>query len=390
MKKVNILIVEDNLDNVDTYLDILEDKYNCFVTNSGDEAIELLNNTKDDISIILLDIMMPGKNGFQTISEIRKEKQHYDIPVIFVSARNDSISKLKSVTLGGDDYIVKPFEEEELLSKIENRLSRYFKLKQSKVQNKVYQDFFINIFSHEVRLRIGAVYGNLQLIKMELDKLKKHSVIQTNDEQKTYVIPQDIYDTKINAMNTMIEKSLNECDKLPDMVNKIVHGFENFVKVKINKDNIMLKELIDYSIKTYNNPTLNIAYSEKFIDAVVECDTKMITDVLLIIFSNAVIHNYEDSKKVEISSEIDNNRIIIAVSDNGNGIPLDKQEVIFKNFGIAHNFMHHNQGLGLGLSIAKNYIYAHNEEIWFETGDNKGYKNNKGTTFYFSLSLLNQ
>lgn len=119
---MRILVVEDEAairDLITINLELVG--YKVFTAEDGLKAKEFLE--KNCVDLILLDVMIPGMDGFTLINEIKK----YDTPIIFVTARESVLDRVKGLRLGADDYIVKPFETVELLARIEVVLRRYNK-----------------------------------------------------------------------------------------------------------------------------------------------------------------------------------------------------------------------------------------------------------------------
>ena len=115
-----VLIVDDNEINIESLMEILDDKYEIFAATSGEDALEILD--EEDIDLILLDIMMPGIDGYETCKRIKTNPLTRDIPVIFITASTDEESIEKAYSVGGSDYINKPFRAKEILSRVENQL----------------------------------------------------------------------------------------------------------------------------------------------------------------------------------------------------------------------------------------------------------------------------
>ncbi len=115
-----ILVVEDNAD-MQTYLNlVLSASFNVTIANHGKEALEILAEKSDNIQLIISDIMMPMMNGYELIENLKSHPKYLNIPVIMLTALSDSINKLKALRIGIDDYVVKPFVDEELLARIDN------------------------------------------------------------------------------------------------------------------------------------------------------------------------------------------------------------------------------------------------------------------------------
>ncbi|MDR2784535.1 MAG: response regulator [Treponema sp.] len=115
-----IFLVDDNMTNLTAGKTMLKNYYDIFSIPSGGKLFEILEKVTPDL--ILLDIEMPGMSGYEAIKKLKAEKRTYDIPVIFLTARNDSGSELEGLSLGAIDYIFKPFSPPLLLKRIENHL----------------------------------------------------------------------------------------------------------------------------------------------------------------------------------------------------------------------------------------------------------------------------
>lgn len=119
-----ILIVEDDKLIAELERDYLEiNGFETEIAINGDKGLELALN--EDFDLILLDLMLPSKDGFQLCREIRNNKE---IPILMVTAKKESIDKIRGLGLGADDYIVKPFDPSELVARVNAHLSRYDRL----------------------------------------------------------------------------------------------------------------------------------------------------------------------------------------------------------------------------------------------------------------------
>ena len=187
-----ILIVEDDKDINEMLQKLLRTNgYNTKSVYSGTEALLVHNN---DIDLIILDLMLPGKSGEEIITELRKIK---NVPVIVTSAINDVDKKLDLFSLGADDYVTKPFNNDELLARIKVHLKH-------------------NINNQEEILRIGDIELNpktykvicnskdINLSKIEFEILK---LLMRNDNQ--VVTKSVLFDTVWNTLDSADENTLN-------------------------------------------------------------------------------------------------------------------------------------------------------------------------------------
>jgi CheY-like chemotaxis protein/predicted transcriptional regulator len=122
MNKDSILVIDDNPTNLSLLVDTLTKKgYKILAAEDGESALEILDHTRPDL--ILLDVLMPGIDGFETCRRLKAEPTTREIPVIFMTALSDSIDEVKGLELGAVDYIIKPFQIETLLARINTHLT---------------------------------------------------------------------------------------------------------------------------------------------------------------------------------------------------------------------------------------------------------------------------
>lgn len=124
--KDHILIVDDNQEIIELLQDILENEgFAVSTAENGEDALTLLKQDEKP-NLILLDIMMPNMSGYELCSQIRRE---WDLPILFLSAKGKAVDKVVGFEIGGDDYITKPFDTEELLARIRAHLRRYERIR---------------------------------------------------------------------------------------------------------------------------------------------------------------------------------------------------------------------------------------------------------------------
>jgi DNA-binding response OmpR family regulator len=151
LDKETILVVDDEKeirDLIEIYL--ANDDYKILKASNGIEALDILK--KQEVDLIVLDIMMPSMDGIEACIKIRKEK---DMPIIMLSAKSEDMDKILGLTTGADDYMTKPFNPLELLARVKSQLRRYKKqtLVTEKNENIIEIDeMIINASSHEVKV----------------------------------------------------------------------------------------------------------------------------------------------------------------------------------------------------------------------------------------------
>jgi len=159
-----ILIIEDDLDIAELERDYLQlNGYQGEIIQDGLQGLKKAITGMYDV--VVVDLMLPGKDGFEIIKEIRKK---LEIPIIVVSARNDDIDKIRGLDFGADDYLTKPFSPAELIARIKSHIKRYERLKGHMISEIIqHKGLEINPASHKI-----TVNGqNVQLTTKEYDLL---------------------------------------------------------------------------------------------------------------------------------------------------------------------------------------------------------------------------
>jgi two-component system alkaline phosphatase synthesis response regulator PhoP len=197
MQKANILIVEDEESLGKTLLLNLElENYNVKLAKSGNEALKLFTEDKKNTDLVLLDVMLPEINGFELCK--RFKEMNPEVPVIFLTAKNQSADKISGLKLGADDYITKPFELEELLLRVQNVIKRNAK---KETPSYSFASGSINFETFEITDHKGHTHN---LSKREIGLLK----LLTENESK--VISRDqiietLWDDSGNASSRTID-----------------------------------------------------------------------------------------------------------------------------------------------------------------------------------------
>ncbi len=162
-QKPSILIVDDISKNIQVLVNILRAKeYKLFVASSGIKALEMMEKIHPDL--ILLDVMMPEMDGFQVCQKLKASPDTKDIPIIFLTARNETESIVTGFEVGAVDYVVKPFNKAELLARVETQLAL------RKAQREIIRLEKVNAVTamaltanHEINQPLTVLQGNLDL-----------------------------------------------------------------------------------------------------------------------------------------------------------------------------------------------------------------------------------
>ena len=148
--KQTIFAVEDDAAIQELYIYTLENEFDCRCFNDGISLFDALTGNNNNPDLIMLDIMLPGDDGFAILSHLKSDKSTSHIPVIMVSAKGEEISKVRGLNMGADDYISKPFGILELMARIKANLRKNHKSANgnNEFKNIVYKDIVIDFSKH--------------------------------------------------------------------------------------------------------------------------------------------------------------------------------------------------------------------------------------------------
>lgn len=158
-----ILVVDDNLNNVRLLTDILEDEnFTVYTADNGAAVLAMVHKLKPDV--ILLDIMMPGLDGFEVCKLLKNDFDSKDIPVIMVTAKTEGIDIKKSLEMGAFDYIKKPIDEIEVIARVQSAI--LFKQTQDKLKEMAMKDGLTGLYNHALLI---------ELFEKEIDKQQRNN-----------------------------------------------------------------------------------------------------------------------------------------------------------------------------------------------------------------------
>lgn len=366
MIKNRILIVDDNEENLSVLGNhLINNNYSVQFAENGKTALKAINHKLPDL--ILLDISMPDLSGFEVCKILKSDDKTKEIPIIFLTAHNETEEIVNGFTLGAVDYITKPYNKIELLS----RVKTHIELKKSKdllkKQNielkelNATKDKFFSIISHDLRSPYNAILGFSKLAHEKLknknyDKLEKYCELIHDSSLQSFKL-----------LNNLLQWSRLQTGKID------FQPILLFVKSEVNDVLELLKA--SYIDKNIN---LKISISD---DIKIFADQLMLQTIIRNLISNSIKFTHEGGQ-ITISAKIVNKNTEITVSDTGIGI---EKENIDKLFRIDTEFTskgtNKETGTGLGLILCNEFIEIHKGKIWVESEVNKGSK------FIFNLPL---
>lgn len=366
-----ILVVDDTPENLGILFNYLDQRgFKVLLVQNGENALQQAQTCPPDI--ILLDVMMPGLNGFDVCLQLKANESTRHIPVIFMSALSETVDKLQGFEVGGVDYITKPIQCEEVEARIKTHLM--LRKLQQELQEKntaliekneqllaanASKDRFFSIISHDLRTPFVTLIGLTQVLTEEFEMYPKedlkHFLIKLQKTSETFY-------ALLENLLTWSRCQLGVIEMAPRMLNireailRNLHIFDQTAREK----QITLTTTLDKPMLVY-------------------VDEKMIETILRNLISNALKFT-SCGGRVTISGTQDGDTTTIAVADTGIGIGqeylpnLFRIDTQYKRKGTADE-----QGTGLGLILCQEFIEKSGGKIWVES------RVNEGSTFKFTL-----
>ncbi|KPA17444.1 Response regulator receiver sensor signal transduction histidine kinase [Candidatus Magnetomorum sp. HK-1] len=357
-QKSSVLIVDDNLSNLKLLIEYLNHSgLKVLIARDGKEAIQRAQKTLPDL--ILLDVMMPRLNGFETCEQLKSIPETIDIPIIFMTALTDTANKIKGFQAGAVDYVTKPFNHEEVMMRISTHLT-IVQQKRSMAELNATKDKFFSIVAHDMRNAFASLLNGTQFLsesvqKLSLDQIDKFSKKIHKSAKGTYKLLENLLEwSRLQRGAYLFDPKVFN---LYDTVLETIKLFEEMA----NQKSIAL---------TYDMPP----------DINVVSDVSMIKTILRNLITNAIKYTHEDGS-VHISSVQEDQFCIISVKDTGVGIDPENMEKLFRiDQSFSNPGTSKEVGTGLGLILCKELAEKCGGRIWTESIPDKG------STFFFTIS----
>lgn len=370
MEDKKVLIVDDNLQNIKLIGKLLRNKgFKIIIAESGEESLNVLDKILPDI--ILMDILMPGMNGYETCRKIKENELTKEIPIIFLSALDDSTNKVEGFSVGGVDYVSKPIEPEELYARInthitikslketlqedlvlKNRLIEEIKEKTEELifaqehllesQKLASLAYLVSGMSHELNTPLSISITSSSLVQEKVKNLSDN-IVKKED------IPQII--KEVSESNSLLVKNLYKIKELIKTFKELTIEHEESEIKDFRLRSVIEKTVLHISAIKKNNIEVNISGEDILIK---NSYPNAIDRIIINLVNNSLIHGFfkMESGKIDINIEVDKNLAIINFKDNGCGIDENNADKVFNPFFTTNK----SKGIGLGLSVIYNLV----------------------------------
>lgn len=381
-----LLLVDDQVENIQVLAECLSDTYRIQFARSGPQALALAQQALPDL--ILLDVMMPDMDGYEVCDRLKKDPKTLDIPIIFVTAKNDAASESRALTSGAVDFIHKPVNRDVVRARVQIHLA--LKARERQLRQLTYELNQANSELHQlndelerrVEERTQALRDSM-LLTEAAQKSRNLFLANVNHELRTpmnaimgfsNIFARELGDSKLKERAVRITEAGRE---LLSAVNAIIDIADlQAGKIQIDTIDFDLSKLLDEAIDTWRTKaetkglglTLEI---EASMPLVLRGDAKRLGQILDNLLSNAVKFSHQGQITLRVRhSKVLESRIQVRfeVQDQGIGIPVEKQASLFKVFEQAdYSNTRVYGGMGIGLAISKQLASLMNGGIGLES-----------------------
>ena len=364
-----ILIVDDVISNV-LLLKILlsNEKFQVCTANNGRACIEMTKKEHPDL--ILLDVMMPDINGFDTAVILKKDPETKDIPIIFLTALNSPQDLVHGFQVGANDFLTKPFNKEELVMRVTQQISLVAAKRIIEKQNAELKatlsnrDKMYSVIAHDLRSPMASIRMVLNLI------------VQSTSAEK---VGPELY--------MLLDQANRESEEVHDLLDNLL----KWTKSQTGRLNVVLQDLdlndivpgvveIFEMIANTKNIKLELKKTDEALK--VHADNDMLKTVLRNFMSNAVKFSPENST-IQIAMAKEGDFARVSVKDQGVGIAADRLGSIFHKGETTYG-TGGEEGSGLGLQLCQDFARKNGGDCYVESVEGQG------STFSFTIPILKE
>lgn len=368
-ERYSILVVDDMATNRMLVRTVLNNyKYKILEARDGEEALQLLND--HIVDVVLLDVNMPGMNGFEVCKRIRQAEQMKLLPVIMLTSEEDTDSIVNGINSGATDYLTKPFHPSELMARLaaaaeRSRLSAELMIARRAAESaNQSKSSFLATMSHEIRTPMNVIIGLSHLcLQTKLDKTQSNYLGKINHAAKSL----------LDIINDVLDFSRIEAGKL-----------------ELTKEDFDIRACLARvdSLMGYLARDKGLSFKIDVSDEVpsfLHGDTVRLGQILINLASNAVKFTEKGSVTITIvvsALQHDSVELQFSVRDTGIGLSLQQIDRLFESYNQADNFTYRKYGgSGLGLVISQQLVELMQGRIWVES------ELGHGSIFHFTVCL---
>lgn len=401
-RKIKILTIDDNPDNLITVNALIHDMFpNAEVSQASNGMDGLRLAAQVDPDVILLDVVMPGMDGFEVCRRLKHDQKLQDTPIVFLTAlKGDKDSRIKALYYGAEAFLSKPIDESELMAQIRAMV----KIKAANRQKKMEKAELETLVANRTK-QLEMEFAKRKEYEQELIQAKEHA--EESDRLKTSFLQNMSHEIR-TPMNAIIGfTGLLENEALPvedrkkfvgivrNSANQLLSVVTDILTIsslekkmeRININILCINSLMDDLLTIFQgqaikkNLCLTLKKSASDLDSQVYTDGTKLTEILTNLLTNALKFTHDG--EIEFGYSIQDSNFEFYVKDTGIGIKAENQEKIFHRFLQADLSINQQYGgTGLGLSISKGFVELFGGKLWVES------KLNKGSIFKFTIPYI--
>ncbi len=353
----SILVVDDNKDNLKVVSKFLKKEgYQIALAINVEDALNILEDTP--IDLVLLDVMMPGTDGFSFCRQIKKEKRFADLPVIFLTAKTDTSDLVEGFEAGGVDYITKPFQKKELIARVNNHIE--LTLAKKRIQEQAEEikkinrtkDHLYSIIAHDIK----SPFSNISMLISALAE----GYLEVGSEE---------YEEILQSINQSTQETYSLLENLLQWTRSQTGDLE------VNPETFNMKEVtgtaVRFSELNARNKQIDLQVEMKD-NLPLHADRNMMQSVMQNLVGNAIKFTPEGGK-VTIQGIQENDQVIVKIADTGVGISEENMKKLFTDRGQITTLGTNNEkGSGLGLLLAQSFVEQNGGKIKVESTPGEG------------------
>ncbi len=355
MSKATILVVEDDMHLMEGIRDILEiNGYSVLTATNGISALEVLNQQSIPPDLIVSDIMMPRMDGYDFFKAVRSVESWVATPFIFLTAKGERDDIHRGKKMGAEDYVVKPFDADDLLVAVSAKLDRKRQLDavwQTEVSG--IKQNILTILNHELRTPLTYVVAYADMLHRDADELSV-------DDMRSFLRG---INTGANRLRRLVENFIllveletGEATETFSWRNHPVSNYNAILEtIRKKYEELAHERKIELCVNVQPDlpPT---RMDPEYMNAALEC-----------LVDNAIKFSDKPNTTVTIRAYAENDHVYLAVRDQGRGIPPHELDNILKIFYQVERERYEDQGAGSGLAIADGVAKLHSGKVLIES-----------------------
>ncbi|MFA7415710.1 MAG: response regulator [Rhizobium sp.] len=362
-----ILVVDDTSDNLALMSNLLRGDYKVKIANDGETALKIaaLDPSPD---LILLDIMMPGMDGYEVCQRLKLDPKTMNIPVIFLTAKAEMEDEQKGLEFGAVDYITKPISPPIVMARVKNHLA--LQRKNAELESaraaadraNLAKSDFLSSMSHELRSPLNAILGFAQLLESD-------SAPTTQEQKESVAQILQAGRHLLTLINEILDLAKVESRQMP-LSEEPVSLDEVMLECQAMIETQALQRGITLTFPSFDTP--------RFVSA----DRTRLKQILINLLSNAIKYNIKQGTVDVTCEESMSGRVRLSIRDSGAGLTPEQLAQLFQPFNRLGQEAGDEEGTGIGLVVAKRLVELMGGMIGVESTVGVG------SVFWFELNSI--